>query len=206
MVKGVIFDMDGVLIDTETFYMEQRGEFLQSRGISQGDGMRFFGATENSVWQEIVPDEEMRAKLRREYLAYQQEHPTPYARLVDVQVKEVFARLRELGIKTAIASSSHARDIQTVMAAAGISDMVDFYISGESCRQTKPAPEIYLRAMEALGLDGASAIAVEDSPIGIEAAVNAGLKVYALLPKKGYLNQERAAAKIRELKDIFKYI
>lgn len=206
MVKGVIFDMDGVLIDTETFYMEQRGTFLQLHGIDQGDGMRFFGATERTVWAELVPDEKLRAELRREYRVYQQEHPTPYASLVDEQVHEVFSRLKELGIKSAIASSSYARDIQTVMAAAGISDIVDFYISGESCKQTKPDPEIYLRAMEALGLDGSSAIAVEDSPIGIEAAVNAGLKVYALVPKKGYLNQERAAAKIRQLKDIFDYI
>ena len=207
MIRGVIFDMDGVLIDTENFYMAQREEFLKAYGISQGDGTRFFGAMEEDVWKALVPDDEvLQVKLQRYYREYQREHPTPYASLLNGQVRDVFSKLKAMGLMTAIASSSCSRDIQTVMEAAGISELVDYYISGECCQAPKPAPEIYLRAMEALGLDSSSAIAVEDSPIGIEAALGAGMKVYALVPSQGRIDQGRATGRLKELHDIFKHV
>ncbi len=86
--------------------------------------------------------------------------------------------------------------------AADIGSLVDYIISGEDCTAHKPAPEIYLRALEGLGLSPEEAFAVEDSPTGIAAAKNAGLRVYALKPRHGKMDQSAATAVIGKLTDL----
>lgn len=63
--------------------------------------------------------------------------------------------------------------------------LVDCWISGTECSAHKPAPDIYLKALESMGLKAEETFAVEDSPAGIEAALRAGMRVYALKPRHG---------------------
>ena len=105
----------------------------------------------------------------------------------------------------AIASSSDQKAIRRFMEAAGVAGLVDYVISGEECTAHKPNPEIYLRAMQALGLTPETAFAVEDSPTGIAAARNAGMTVYALRPRHGEnMDQSAANAILNSLAEVIK--
>ncbi len=86
---------------------------------------------------------------------------------------------------------------------AGIADVLDYTISGHECSAFKPDPEIYLRAMEALGVEPAECLVIEDSPLGIEAGKRSGARVLALRPHEGVnLDQSAADVVIDNLTDI----
>ncbi|MBP3926338.1 MAG: HAD family phosphatase [Clostridium sp.] len=208
MIKGVIFDMDGVLADTEHFYQTRRERFLCQMDFPHPSGMDFIGSNERVIWETLVPEDPvMREEMMMGYRAYQKLHPVQYGELLDPEICFVFKKLKENGIKTAIASSSNRRDIRDMMACAGIESLVDFVISGGDCTAHKPAPEIYLRALEALGLDAGEALAVEDSPIGILAAKNAGIWVLGFVPRHGEkLDQSAADGKICRLSQVLEHV
>ena len=104
--------------------------------------------------------------------------------------------LHKRGMKCAIASSSYRELIDELVEIAGITDVLDYTISGHECSAFKPDPEIYLRAMEALGVDPAECLV-------IEAGKRSGARVLALRPHEGVnLDQSRADAVIDNLTDI----
>ena len=147
---------------------------------------------------------ELRERLRVEYKqVYSPDHPVPYAELLNEQTEPVMRELHERGVKCAIASSSYRELIDELVEIAGIADVLDYTISGHECSAFKPDPEIYLRAMEALGVEPSECLVIEDSPLGIEAGKRSGARVLALRPHEGvHLDQSRADAGIDNLTDI----
>ena len=131
----------------------------------------------------------------------------PYGKLTDPQAEPLMNALRSRGLKVAVASSSAAPDIMKMLTEGGLKAMVDFAFSGEDCAAHKPAPDIYLKALKALGLTADKAIAVEDSPTGIASAKAAGLKVLALKPRHGEpLDQSAADCIITQLMDVKEHL
>ena len=204
MIEGIIFDMDGVLADTEHFYQQRRENYLREKQFVYDAEMDFVGSNEKAIWEAIVPDDPvLRRQMLLEYREYRAAHPEPYEKLVDPQVKPLFEELKRRGLKIGIASSSERTAIEAMMKAAGVTELVDYCISGVECSTHKPDPEIYLKALEKLGLNTANAFAVEDSATGIAAALNAGLRVYALKPRHGErIDQSAATAVIGQLTDV----
>ena len=152
MVKGVIFDMDGVLVDTEWYYQQRRAEFFQRMDFPCPSNS-FVGSNERAIWEALVPDDpEFRQQMMMGYRAYRHLHPVPYGELLNPQVPGLFRALKEKGLKIGIASSSYLGAVEEVVRTAGAEEWVDFLISGEQCSAHKPDPEIYLRSLEALGL------------------------------------------------------
>jgi len=185
MIEAVIFDMDGVLADTEYYYENRRKNFLLENGIPIPEG-NFIGSNEKAIWEAIVPNDPVRRQeMLMAYREYRKARPTPYGKLTDPQAEPLMNALRSRGLKVAVASSSAAPDIMKMLTEGGLKAMVDFAFSGEDCAAHKPAPDIYLKALKALGLTADKAIAVEDSPTGIASAKAAGLKVLALKPRHG---------------------
>ena len=124
-------------------------------------------------------------------------------KLLNEQTEPVMRKLHERGVKCAIASSSYRELIDELVEIADIADVLDYTISGHECSAFKPDPEIYLRAMEALGVEPAECLVIEDSPLGIEAGKRSGARVLALRPHEGVnLDQSRADAVIDNLTDI----
>ena len=141
------------------------------------------------------------------YRAYRHLHPVPYGELLNPQVPGLFRTLKEKGLKIGIASSSYLGAVKEVVRLAGAETLVDFCISGEQCKAHKPDPEIYLRAMAALGLTAETALAVEDSPTGITAAKRAGIRVYALKPRPELkLDQSAADAVLDRLDGVLAFL
>ncbi len=203
MVKGIIFDMDGVLVDSESFYEHRRKDFLQRMEFTAEGEQDFTGSNERAIWEALVPeDSEFREELLMGYRAFRRLHPVPYGELLDEQVPGLFHQFKSRRLKIGIASSSAQDAVESMVKAADIGSLVDYIISGEDCTAHKPAPEIYLRALEGLGLSPEEAFAVEDSPTGIAAAKNAGLRVYALKPRHGKMDQSAATAVIGKLTDL----
>lgn len=208
MHKGIIFDMDGVLADTESYYTRRRDEYLRLMGYQRQEETDFTGSNEKALWETMVPhDPELRQELLMGYRAYRKLHPIPFQELLDPQVLPLFRMLKERGLKIGIASSSDPKAIAALIQAAGAEELVDSRISGEQCRAHKPDPEIYLRSLDALSLTVSEALAVEDSPTGILSAKRAGLTVLALRPRHGELmDQSAASGVIDQLNDILSFL
>lgn len=197
MIQGVIFDMDGVLADTEHFYQQRREAYLERMDFPGPRGLDFIGSNEKAIWETLVPDdEELRQQMLQGYRAYRRFHPENYAELADPAVGPLFRELKRRGVRIGIASSSARGAILRMTQAAGVTHLTDNILSGEDCAAHKPDPEIYLRSLAALGLEPGQALAVEDSPTGIAAGRAAGLRVLALRPRHGERMDQSAASVI----------
>lgn len=182
MFKAVVFDMDGVITDTEKLYRRFQLEEGTSRGIPE-DVMvraceRIAGGnkyTNKPVFEQIVGRgidyweyrEKMMAKLDA-YIA---------ANGVELKygVKETLAYLSEHGIKIGLATSTVRERAIGYLTDHDIYKYFDKLIFGDMVEHGKPAPDIYLKACEELGVQPEEAIAVEDSINGIKSAGTAGL-------------------------------
>lgn len=204
MIKAVLFDMDGVLVDTEWFYNRRRVAYLETKGFTFDEIPDLSGSNEKAIWEYFVPDDEVRREeLRQGYTAYQVLHPVPYGELLNRDAAPVMRELHRRGVKCAIASSSYRDLIDELVEVADIANALDFTISGHECSAFKPDPEIYERAMGALGVGPDEALVIEDSPLGIEAGRRSGARVLALRPHEGVvLDQSGADRIIDSLADI----
>ena len=142
MIKAVLFDMDGVLVDTEWFYNRRRVAFMEEKGFHFDEIPDLSGSNEPAIWEALVPDDvELRERLRVEYKqVYSPDHPVPYAELLNEQTEPVMRALHERGVKCAIASSSYRELIDELVEIAGIADVLDYTISGHECSAFNARP------------------------------------------------------------------
>lgn len=179
-IAAVVFDMDGVLTDTETIWDEVR------RGLAREDGLPWpDGATEAMMgmstpeWADYlatvvgVGGDPAERTLEAMAARYRDHLPTlPGA----VEAVQRLATRWPLGV----ASSSARRLIDTSLATLGIADLIRVSVSTEEVDRGKPAPDGYLRACELLGVAPSRAVAIEDSSNGLRSASAAGLRVIAV--------------------------
>ena len=179
-LAAVVFDMDGVLTDTETIWDEVR------RGLAEEDGVAWpEGATEAMMgmstpeWADYltstvgVRGDAAGRTLEAMASRYQQHLPTLPGAVEAVQ--RLAARW-----PLALASSSPRRLIDTSLETLGITDLFQASVSTEEVARGKPAPDGFLRACELLGVEPARAVAIEDSSNGLRSASAAGMRVIAV--------------------------
>ncbi|MDY2788861.1 MAG: HAD family phosphatase [Atopobium sp.] len=207
-VRAVLFDMDGVLIDSESFYNQRRATFLKSVGRASQAHIDFSGCNDKTIWETLVPeDAKLRDALHTQYDAYRIAHPVDCVSRSNPQAPELFKTLHARGVLTAICSSSELSMIQEYMHAQKVAPLIDFVISGHQCAHHKPYPDIYLSAMKALGVQPQQCLVVEDSPIGIRAGLASGARVVALSQySAGHLDQSEAHEIVDHLHDILSFI
>lgn len=182
MFKAVVFDMDGVITDTEKLYRRFQLEEGASRGIPE-DVMvraceRIAGGnkyTNKPVFEQIVGRGidywEYREKMMAKLDAYIAAHGVE----LKYGVRETLAYLSEHGIKIGLATSTVRERAIGYLTDHDIYKYFDKLIFGDMVEHGKPAPDIYLKACEELGVQPEEAIAVEDSINGIKSAGIAGL-------------------------------
>lgn len=188
MIEAVVFDLDGVIVDTEQVWDDVREQLVRERGGRWHDGaqaaMMGMSSTEWSRYMrdelglaespEEINDEVVRRMLER----YREELP-----LIDGAVDAVHRLAAEFPL--AVASSSNRPLIEAVLQGAGIADLFAAVVSSEQVARGKPAPDVYLEAAVRLGVEPGRCAAVEDSSNGIRAAHAAGMRVLAF-PNRHY--------------------
>ena len=209
MIKGIIFDMDGVLIDSEFFYFNRRMAFLKEKRITPfTDNFHdYVGQTNQEIWNQMVKgDTALKVQLKEEYNRYSQVNPLSYREVLNEGVIETIGELKERGCKVSIASSSAKEMIENMIDECGLTSYIDYYISGEECQRSKPEPDIYNKAVKELNLKRKECLAVEDSPLGIQSATSSGLFTLAIKQKEIHLDQSKADAIITNIRQVLNYI
>ena len=196
MIEAVVFDMDGVIVDSEQVWDDVREQLAKERGgrwhdRAQADMMGMSSPEWSRYMHDVIglsesPEEINDEVVRRMLARYAVRTP-----LVDGAVEAVERLAPEF--KLAVASSSNRPLIASVLEHAGIADRFDAVVSSEEVAGGKPAPDVYLEAVRRLGVEAERAAAIEDSANGIRAAHAAGMRVIAL-PNLHYPPAEDALA------------
>ena len=196
MIEAVVFDMDGVLIQSEEIWDEVREEYVRERGGRYDDEVQRAMMGMSSVeWSQYlhdvagVPDEP--EAINDEVLRRMLERYREHVPLIEGAVGAVrrLAAQYPLGV----ASSSNRALIDAVLLLAGLTEFFTATVSSEEVAHGKPAPDVYLEAARRLGIDSHRCAAVEDSHGGIRSAKAAGMRVI-VLPNPSYPPDEEALA------------
>lgn len=184
---AVIFDMDGVIVDTEKFYLGTLAKLFEAEGIEVPFedlcvtvGASYKDFKRNLVrWFELGGEHLAEEEALARYNVWEERNQPDFAALLNHGVVETIAELKRRGVRVALASSSPMSNILLVLEACGLSDAFELVTSGEQFHESKPNPEIYLHTLENLGLPAGDCCCVEDSVPGITAGKAAGLTVFA---------------------------
>lgn len=180
-MKAVIFDMDGVLIDSEPLHFEVDKMVLRKLNIDESESYleRFVGYTNPAMWK-IIKTEYSIEKTIDELIELQMTTKLKYLEESDYKaiegIKELLKEIRRNKIPIGIASSSPRVFIEAVIKKIGISEYFDNWISGEEVEKSKPEPDVFLKVAELLAVNPHDCIVIEDSKSGTIAAKKAGMK------------------------------
>ena len=186
MKKAIIFDMDGVLIDSEPYYVNSFRQFLQTNNIPITEEQlgKIAGASSEMIWNmlsNVWTNPMEPAEIRRLYHDTQPKTHLPFKQLLFPGVIETLTALKKKGYTLALASSSRLDVIQNMLEETGTAHFFEHVVSGEMFHESKPNPEIYLNVLNLLELQAKDCIAVEDSTYGIQASKKAGIDTIAIL-------------------------
>lgn len=182
MKTSVIFDMDGLMLDTEKIYAQVNQEGFESIGIefTMDDYLKYVGVGEKEtlqMYEEAIGDREAaEALLAREDKRYLEIIKDQAPDLKDDLIK-VLDTLAAKNIDCYVASSSNIETVEYLLDATGIRKYFKGVLGGDQVENAKPDPEIYLKVVADFNLDKEKTIVLEDSIHGVNAAYQAGLDV-----------------------------
>lgn len=209
MLKGIIFDMDGVLINSEPFHYQVWKEALKKRGINLDYEIYkpCIGSTVQVLMQILhehygVDEKDDSLPLEVKNLKQEMIEKQGYPPLIPY-VKDMLERFHEAGYQMAVASSSPQEYIENVTSYWGISPYFQVLVSGEHVEHPKPAPDIFLKTADILGLLPEECLVIEDSENGCRAAKAAGMTCMAYYnPDSGKQNLQTASVVVEGFEEI----
>lgn len=213
MIKGALFDMDGIMFDTERlndriFWIqaEQTGlpvteQLLKSmKGRNRTDCTRLMEEAFGPSW----PVEE----VRKEHYRLRDESLKKEGVPVKPGLFELLNHLKKEGIAIGLATSTAQSQAESMLKETGVFDYLDQVVYGNQVKQGKPAPDIYLHCASLLHLDPADCIVLEDAPNGVEAGSRAGCQVL-MIPdtiEPTALQYRQTKAVLKSLTDVIDWI
>jgi beta-phosphoglucomutase family hydrolase len=204
---GAIFDWDGVVIDSSAHH-EKSWELLAletGRTLPEGHFKRGFGKKNQLIIPEILawsndPEEiewlgDRKEELYRQLVGEGGMTVLPGSR-------ELLAALKEAGIPRAVGSSTSRTNLEAIFISTGLGEFFDVVVSAEDVINGKPAPDVFLKAAQLLGVAPERCVVFEDALFGIEAARRAGMKVIAVAttnPLELLRHADRAVQTLNEI-------
>lgn len=180
MIKAVLFDMDGVLIDAKDWHYEALNDALALFGME-------ISRTEHLTVYDGLPTRRKLELLTKAYGLPTRLHTflnnLKQKRTLELTVERcrpmfhhqyALSKLKTEGYRIAVCSNSVRKTIETMMESSSLSEYLDFYLSNEDVKNAKPHPEIYATAIERLNLTPEQVLIIEDNAHGIQAAHSSG--------------------------------
>lgn len=183
-LRGVLLDLDGTLIDSNDAHAHAWVTALASEGfdIPFARVRRLIGMGSDKLLPEVAQVEKDSPQGERLSEAWERiftrdyrSHLRPFP-----QVRAFVTRLRDAGLKVAIASSSQAAQLDALLKVVDVADLLDDTTSSDDAAQSKPAPDIIGAALHKIGLEAAETLLVGDTPYDIEAARKLGVRTIAV--------------------------
>jgi HAD superfamily hydrolase (TIGR01509 family) len=178
-IEAVIFDLDGVIVDSEIWWDEARREFAAQRGRSwsEADRAAVMGANSrqwSATMRERLHLDEPDTKIERAIVEAVVER---YRREGAPKIPGAVEAVRRIALAwpTAVASSAHREVIDAALEATGLTEVFRVVVSSDEVERGKPEPDVYLEAARRLGVEPLRCLVVEDSLNGVKAAKAAGM-------------------------------
>ena len=210
MIKGVIFDLDGVIVSTDKYHYlawkkiaDEENIYFDEiinnrlRGVSRMESLEIILEKANKKYN----NEEKLILASKKNEIYKESLKELTRKDVNIEVIETLDYLKEKGIKMAIGSSS--RNTMLILSSIELLDYFDEIVDGNQISKSKPDPEVFVKACDKLKLLKEECIVVEDAVSGVLAAINGGFKVCGINDARKF---EKTTYSIDNLKDILKYI
>lgn len=206
MNQGIIWDLDGVIVDSAPFHFQAWREFAASRGkvFTRKDFRRTFGMRNEDILVCIFGENLEQGLLK----GWSDEKEERFRQLIQGRVEPfpgVLTLVKDLdgaGYKQAVASSTPMKNIQLILSDLAILGFFDTIISSEKVARGKPDPEAFLKAAGDMSLALDSCLVIEDAAAGIEAAKRAGMKAIGVtntLPGGKLASADRVVKTLEEV-------
>ena len=184
--KLIIFDMDGLMFDTEKMYYKSCKKFALDYGFSYDIDKRnqMAGMSESGIHRFITADigsEEKTTQFRTKLKEYREEYFKTYDKSLKKEgLDQLLEFIKENNVRACVASSSSREKVSFLLDKENISGYFDFIISGEDLKESKPNPEIFIKAIEKSGVNKNEALILEDSNNGYKAAKASGIDYFII--------------------------
>lgn len=207
MKKGILFDCDGVILDSEELFSLGSLDHLHALSIEpdKEDTEDYAGVTMEAYCQKMIDKYHISQSLK-EYVADEWRYTEPYFKDENLKImpylKDFLNEAKSRNLKMAIVSSSTQSYLRHILELFEIQDYFDFVLSGDMAERSKPFPDIYLKAAEKTGLLKNELFVIEDSTAGIAAAKAAGIYVVGYKGSKIIQDTSQADEEVFSFKEI----
>ncbi len=184
-LKGLLFDMDGTLVDNLAYHFLAFDEYAKREGFTllEPVSLKINGMHSNDIFPLLLGDEVVAKygldRLNREKEEVYRDMYRPKIAAIE-GLMELLKEAKKAGVKCAIGSSGCRENVEMIVEGLGIADLIDGSISGSDVTHGKPHPEIFTKAHELLGLKAEECVVVEDAVNGVVAGLAAGCKCIAV--------------------------
>lgn len=209
--KAILFDMDGVIVDSEKSYYQRKMHFIEMKNITLKRELfnDLVGRALIDGFQIIIDNSNAKQDaefLVSEFNAWKQGYPINYAEVLEPTFKQTRNQLYDAGYKIGLATSSGQQVVTQALKQNKIDQVFDVIVNGDMVKTKKPAPDIYELMVSKLGIKPHQCLAVEDTEVGILSAKLAGCDVVFKRNQRYAVNHQTADYVIDHLAELLEIL
>ncbi|NKB75732.1 MAG: HAD-IA family hydrolase [Gammaproteobacteria bacterium] len=177
-ISGVVFDMDGVLVDTSPCHEQAYNRLMTKLKLPAVEYEQLAGRSTKDVVDQLCGH--LSSQARQQCVSYKQTEALKLLRTADIVFADTVCSIEKLhraGFKLALATSASKASAGLVLDRLGVSHLFEAVITADHVKKAKPDPEIFCRAIKALGLAPSASLIIEDSVAGVRSGLAAGARV-----------------------------